>query len=81
MAAKLKRTTHKVAIHQHQVAESCTVFKFLLQAVSPETSGYTQYTTSLRKTYYFPLLTLTQKKKKNSEIKDPLEATEEGSQT
>jgi hypothetical protein len=41
MAAKLARLTHKIVIHLHLVAESCTNLQFSLQAVSPETFGCT----------------------------------------
>jgi len=41
MAAKLTRLTHKIAIQLQLVAESCYRLQFSLQAVSPETFGYT----------------------------------------
>jgi len=41
MVAKLTRLTHKIAIQLHQLAVSCTIFMFPLQAASPETFGYT----------------------------------------
>jgi hypothetical protein len=40
MAAKLARLTHKIAVHLHLVAESCTICSSR-QAASPDTFGYT----------------------------------------
>jgi hypothetical protein len=46
MVVKLIRLNHKIAIRLYLVEESCTYLQLSLQAVSPETFGYTLVVTT-----------------------------------